>query len=135
MTLQFLGDVPDSRLLEVRSAGAEAAAAGTACAFVLDRLEHWVRAEVLCLAATSVPGVLSDLVDRLRSGLRARGFAPDGRPWKPHVTLARDVERAPPPPDALAPVPFQAGRVSLVQSVTDRAGARYVELDGWALQQ
>jgi 2'-5' RNA ligase len=133
VTLQFLGDVPDARLPEVRAAGAEAAASGEASAFVLDRLEHWPRPEVLCLSASAVPPGLVATVERLRVGLRARGFEPDGRPWKAHATLARDVRRPPPPPRALAPVTFPARRIALVQSVTDRAGARYVELDGWDL--
>ena len=133
VTLQFLGDVPDSRLPLVRAAGAEAAAAGAASALDLDRLEHWTRPEVLCLSASAVPTVLVATVERLRAGLRSRGFEPDGRAWKAHATLARDVRRAPPPPDTLAPVTFQARRIALVQSVTDRSGARYVELDGWDL--
>ena len=133
VTLQFLGDVPDSRLPEVRAAGAEAAAAGVAGAFDLDRLEHWARPEVLCLAASVVPDGIVATVERLRAGLRARGFEPDGRAWRAHATLARGVRRAPPPPDALTPVRFPAKRVALVQSVTDRSGARYVELDGWDL--
>ncbi|MFO1406849.1 MAG: RNA 2',3'-cyclic phosphodiesterase [Steroidobacteraceae bacterium] len=133
VTLQFLGDVPDARLLEVRSAGAETAAAGRPAAFELDRLEHWARPEVLCLAATSVPESLTAMVQRLRAALRARGFEPDGRPWKPHATLARGVVRAPPAPDWLAPVRFPVQRIALVQSVTDRSGARYVEIDGWDL--
>ena len=133
VTLQFLGDVPDSRLPEVRAAGAEAAAAGVACAFDLDRLEHWPRPEVLCLAASIVPDGIVATVERLRDGLRARGFEPDGRPWRAHATLARGVRRAPPPPDVPARVRFPANRIALVQSVTDRSGARYVELDGWDL--
>ena len=133
VTLQFLGDVADARLPEVRAAGAEAAAAGEACAFDLDRLEHWARPEVLCLSASTVPTGLVATVERLRAGLRSRGFEPDGRAWKAHATLARDVRRAPPSPDAMAPVRFLARRIVLVQSVTDRSGARYVELDGWDL--
>ena len=133
VTLQFLGDVPDSRLAEVRAAGAEAAAAGGACAFDLDRLEHWARPEVLCLSASTVPAGIVATVERLRAGLRSRGFEPDGRPWRAHATLARDVHRAPPSPQSLAAVTFPARRIALVQSVTDRSGARYVELDGWDL--
>ena len=117
----------------MRVDGAEAAAAGAASALDLDRLEHWARPEVLCVAASVVPDGIAATVERLRAGLRARGFEPDGRAWKAHATLARDVRRAPPPPDTLAPVTFQARRIALVQSVTDRSGARYVELDGWDL--
>jgi 2'-5' RNA ligase len=133
VTLQFLGDVPDARLLELRSAGAETAGAHAASSFELDRLEHWARPEVLCLAATAVPASLAEMVERLRQGLRARGFAPDGRPWRAHATLARGVQHTPPVPPAIEPVRYPARRIALVQSVTDRSGARYVELDGWDL--
>jgi 2'-5' RNA ligase len=126
--------VPDARLPDVRAAGAAAAVAGEPCTFDLDRLEHWARPEVLCLSASVVPSGLVETVERLRDGLRARGFEPDGRPWKPHATLARDVRRVPAAPPTLSPVRFPARRIALVQSVTDRAGARYVELDGWDLE-
>jgi 2'-5' RNA ligase len=66
LTLEFLGTVPGSRLPAVLDAGASAAASGRHDVIVLDRLEYWRRPQVLCLAASVVPGPVCALVDSLR---------------------------------------------------------------------
>jgi RNA 2',3'-cyclic 3'-phosphodiesterase len=130
VTLEFLGDVPESRLPAVFDAGAAASGGASACELVLDQLEHWKRPEVLCLAAGSIPEALSALVQSLRSELQLRGFAPETRPFRAHLTLARKIRRAP-PPGAVEPVWWPVRGLSLVQSVTERSGSRYLELAAW----
>jgi len=134
VTLEFLGDVPERSLQPVMDAAATAAGAPFACDLEFDRLQHWKRPQVLCLAASSVPGPLAALVDSLRAELLLRGFSPERRPFKPHVTLARRVRRAPPSMgDELSarPLHWPVRKVALVQSVTDPGGARYTELACW----
>ncbi len=131
VTLEFLGDVPESRLPAVIDAGGAAASAvAPACEIVFDRLEYWKRPQVLCLVAGSIPEPLKALVHALRSELQLRGFTPELRPFRAHVTLARRVLQAP-PPGPLAPLLWPVRGVSLVQSLTDRSGSRYVELAAW----
>jgi 2'-5' RNA ligase len=130
VTLEFLGDVPESRLAAVIEAGAAASAAASTCEIVFDRLEHWKRPEVLCLVAGSIPQPLAGLVHALRSELQQRGFTPELRPFRAHVTLARRVPQ-PPPPGPVAPLHWPVRGVSLVQSLADRSGSRYVELAAW----
>jgi RNA 2',3'-cyclic 3'-phosphodiesterase len=130
VTLEFLGDVPESRIPVVVDAGAAASAAASNCEIVFDRLEHWKRPEVLCLVAGSIPEPLAALVHALRSELQQRGFTPELRPFKAHVTLARRVPQ-PPHPGPVAPLPWRVRGVSLVQSLTERSGSRYVELAAW----
>jgi len=130
VTLEFLGDVPELRLPAALDAGAAATGAATACELEFDRLEHWKRPQALCLVAQSVPQALAGLAQSLRAELRLRGFVLETRAFRPHLTLARRIAQAP-PPVAFEPLRWPAGAVSLVQSVTDRQGARYVELAAW----
>jgi 2'-5' RNA ligase len=131
--LEFLGDVPEVRLPDVLDAGAAASVSAVACDLVFDRVEHWKRPQVLCLSASSIPGSLASLVQSLRSELAVRGFAPEGRPYKAHVTLARKVRKAP-PPELVDPLSWLVGELALVQSVTERSGSRYESLATWPLR-
>lgn len=132
LTLEFLGGVPESRLQAVREAGATAAAAGSPGAIVLDRLEHWRRPQVLCLTASMVPEPVVALVGSLRDELTARGFRPERREFRPHLTLARKVVRGP-SSAAIDPVAWRVDGISLVESTTDPAGSRYSRLETWPL--
>jgi len=134
LTLEFLGDIPESRLQDVLDSGAAAASGAAAFELEFDLVEHWKRPQVLCLAASSTPGPLAALVSSLKAELRTRGFAPEARPFRPHVTLARRVVRA--PSSAVGQLPhgplrWPARAFALVQSVTGPEGARYVELACW----
>lgn len=132
VTLEFLGNVPESRLAAVLEVGA--AASGSLAPFdvVLDRIEYWRRPQVLCMAASSIPQPLQALVQSLRSELVARGFQAEQRPFKAHLTLARKV-RHPPPTVALEPLVWPAREFSLVESTTDPAGSRYQRLATWTI--
>jgi 2'-5' RNA ligase len=130
VTLEFLGDVPESRLPAALDAGAVASAVASVCEVELDRLEHWKRPQVLCLAAGSIPQPLAALVEALRSELRLRGFTPEARPFKAHVTLARRVVQ-PPAEVPVAPLRWPVQGLALVQSLTERAGSRYVQIAAW----
>jgi RNA 2',3'-cyclic 3'-phosphodiesterase len=130
VTLEFLGDIPESRLPAVLDAGAAASAVASACEVDFDRLEHWKRPQVLCLVASSIPQPLAALIESLRAELQVRGFTPEARPFKAHVTLARRVAR----PPALAPVKplrWPVRGFALVQSVTEPAGSRYLQIATW----
>jgi 2'-5' RNA ligase len=78
------------------------------------------------------PPALELLQDRLERLSEAIGFAPDGQPFRPHVTLARVREGQRLPPGALEslagayePVPFLASELVLYESLPDRVGPRY----------
>ncbi|NJD31610.1 MAG: RNA 2',3'-cyclic phosphodiesterase [Gammaproteobacteria bacterium] len=132
LTLEFLGSVPESRLQEVLDAGAALSGRTPRFEIVFDKVEHWKRPEVLCLTASATPEPLAAFVQALRSELLARGFEPEKRPFKAHLTLARKVRR-PPPLATLQPLPWPAGEFSLVESTTDPSGSRYGTLATWPL--
>lgn len=131
LTLEFLGAVPAARLPDVR----EAATAVRAEPFelVLDALEYWRRPRVLCLVARELPPALAALVQSLRSELASRGFEPECRPFRAHLTLARKVGQ-PPGLAPTDPVHWPATDFALVESVTERAGSIYRPLGTWSLQ-
>jgi 2'-5' RNA ligase len=99
---------------------------------VFDRVEHWRKPRVLCLAASETPPALDVLVASLRTAISARKLPFDERPYRPHVTLARHVARF----DPIAtnePLRWHADSFALVESRTDPSGARYVPLASWLL--
>jgi 2'-5' RNA ligase len=133
LTLEFLGDVPEPRLGSVLEAGAEVAGSAAPFDLVLDRLEHWRRPQVLCLTASVVPQPLQALVGLLRLALSDRGFVPERRPFRAHLTLARKV-RLPPAAGPVEPLRWAAHDYSLVESITGREGSRYERLATWPMR-
>ena len=130
VTLEFLGPVPESKVALARDAAAGVRA--SPCEVVFDAVEYWRRPEVLCLVAKAVPGPLCSLVAQLRDGLAARGFEPESRPFRAHLTLARKVVH-PVSPVTFEPLRWPVGDFALVESVTDRTGSVYTPLARWPL--
>jgi 2'-5' RNA ligase len=131
VTLEFLGPVPASRVAAARAAAAQVRAAP--CEIRFDAVEYWRRPEVLCLVARALPPPLADLVQQLRTALAIRGFEPESRPFRAHLTLARKVSH-PVTPVQFEPLPWPAADFALVESVTDRSGSVYTPLAAWNLQ-
>ena len=133
LTLEFLGGVPEARLVSVLEAGEAAAGSVTPFEVVLDRLEYWQRPQVLCLTASVVPESLAVLVRSLRTALATRGFEPEARAFRPHLTLARKI-RLPPPAAPVEPQRWAAHEYALVESITGRDGSRYERLSTWPMR-
>jgi 2'-5' RNA ligase len=87
VTAAFLGPVSETRL------AALLALCGPVppLTIALDRLEHWPRPRVLVAATSHLQDDLRLLVDGLWRRLDRLGFARETRPFRPHVTLARDI--------------------------------------------
>lgn len=132
VTLVFLGSVAESAVPSAVAAGHAAAAAGQPFELVFDRLAHWPRPQVLVAEATDTPAAATALSGSLVAGLAEAGFAFDRRPFRPHVTLARKMGK-PAARLALRPVCWPVGELALVESVTDRSGARYSVRQRWPL--
>jgi 2'-5' RNA ligase len=80
---------------------------------------------------------LGELAAALESAARGAGFAPEERPFRPHLTLAR-AERegratAPPAGGGPAAAEFPCGRVTLFRSELLPTGARYTVLEEFPL--
>lgn len=111
LTLHFLGAQPRARLPELLD--------GFVVPFdpftiTIDAPAIWHNG-VAVLEAHAVPAALLDLHARLAGALVALGLAPERRPYRPHVTLARRAVGAVAPPDA-APLDWTADGYALVES-------------------
>lgn len=129
VTLAFLGEVPPARLPSLLELAA--GLASPAFELVFDRLEHWRRARVLAAVASALPPAASQLADALRERLVAAGFRPDLKPFRAHVTLAREVEAS--AATAMPAVALGCHEFMLVESRTERSGALYSVLGRWRL--
>ncbi len=140
LTLRFLGDVPGDQVDGVAAAVAAAAAGSRplslqvrgAGAFPTPR-----RARVVWLGLAGDLGPLAALAAALDARLAPLGFAPETRPFTPHLTVARARARGGAPglamalataSAALAPVPWHADALTLFESHLEHGGARHVAL-------
>lgn len=135
VTLAFLGTVAGSFLARVIEVGGQGPWPTVELAF--QRIEYWVKPRVLVALPDRVPAAGPVFVDRLWQALEPLGFAREQRPWRPHLTLARQVRRPPPGDLALAPVmgaaPEPAWRLALVESSSHPDGVRYKPIADWPL--
>ncbi len=119
VTLHFIGNVFAERVPDI------AAGVGVPLEpfeLVLDQPQLWPQGlAVLC--ASEVPAALQALHDRLGRALRGLNQAVDGRPYQPHLTLARRADAAI-PPSACAPIVWSVRSFALVVS-TGRTDQRY----------
>ena len=123
LTLAFLGDVAESRVADAM----EAARLVDPRSFMvrLDRLGGFRRSKVGWAGMSRPAPALLAMQSELESGLRARGFALEERPFAPHVTLVRKVER-PVAAEAIEAIAWKARAISLV--LTQPGTGRYVRL-------
>jgi RNA 2',3'-cyclic 3'-phosphodiesterase len=129
ITLAFLGDCDPARCDAVQAAAARVRP--RPFELVLDRAGLWVHNRIAWLGASEMPPELEVLVQGLRSALADAGVAFDGKPFVPHITLARKVRPGSTLP-ALSPVRWPVAGFALVQSVLDRGGSNYAVLARWS---
>lgn len=91
LTLAFLGEI-DAERRRCAQAAADRVRAQP-FRLRLDRVGHWARPRILWCGASECPEPLLDLLAGLNQGLLGCGFAPERRPFVPHLTLARKAPR------------------------------------------
>ena len=134
LTLKFFGEVAPERLDVIEEAVRFAGQNTGLLDLRLDGLGAFpsvVRPKVLWVGIDAPPA-LELLYDRLERGGEAIGFAPEGAPFRPHVTLGRVREGHRLPSGALeeaartiAEVPFVGRRLVLYESLLTTQGPRY----------
>ena len=108
-------------------------------AITFDRLEHWPAARLLCALPAEPPAPILAFARRLQERLAAGGFTPDLKssvsvsasiikPFRPHVTLARKVQR-PPSVREMQPVTWGFTDLVLMDSKTLPGGSVYTVLE------
>ncbi len=139
VTLHFLGERPAAEIPRLCAAVAGAPdlavpLAGTGTLWLAPRRPH-----VLTCGLESPGPALAALHAGLGAALQATagGWTPDGRPLRPHVTVARVRRGARPRRDAVPAAPAlrcAATAVLLQRSVPEPRGARYETLERRALR-
>ncbi|HEV2268318.1 MAG TPA: 2'-5' RNA ligase family protein [Steroidobacteraceae bacterium] len=154
VTLAFLGAVPERRLPQLsevaraaafalpsadrprsglRAAGEVYDSAESPCELTFDQLEYWRAARLLCALPSAPPESIVALARRLQERLIESGFTPDRKPFRPHVTLARNVVR-PALLQEMQPVVWHFAELALVESRTLPAGPAYRVLQSFSTQ-
>jgi 2'-5' RNA ligase len=128
LTLLFMDGVPNDRLQDLVHIGAAVAAAAKPFALRLDQAAVWPQGGIAHLAPSHAPRELTALHAALLQAVALAGVPCDKRSFRPHLTLARHAT-AGQAPQAFAPVAWQAGELSLVQSML--GSGRYAVLDRW----
>lgn len=131
VTLAFVGRVDAAGLAACRDAGA--CVQGEPFALDLDAAGAFPRARVAWLAPAAVPPALDALVAGLRAALARAAVACDPKPFRCHLTIARDI-RAPLPAQTVSRVRWPVADFALVESVSDAAGVRYETRAKWPLR-
>lgn len=140
VTLAFLGSVPERRLPELAEVARGAAAATRSAlggadspddplALAFDRLEYWRAAHLLCALPTEPPASVAMLAQKLQELT-----GPTTSPFRPHVTLARKVNRFA-RTIGMRPVTWSFTDFVLVDSKTLPAGSIYTVLERFPLSQ
>ena len=134
ITLKFFGEVPDERLEVIAEALRLASAGGQPMTLTLGGVGAFPteRRPRIIWAGIGPHAALAALRERVENAADAIGFAREGVPFAPHVTLGRlrEGQRLPPgafqsPACELKPLSFRADRRALYESVLTPAGPRY----------
>ena len=139
LTVKFLGAVAEERIESIASVLTGVVVGVGAFEAEIEGLGAFpsaVRPRVVWAGVTAGAGPMGELAGRVDEALIALGFAPDARPFSPHITLGRVRQPggAPALTEALrgaAGRPFgrlRVARVSLMRSELSPRGARYTEL-------
>lgn len=130
ITLAFLGATNIEQRRCVEHACADIAA--EPIEIRLERMRYRTRGGIVWIEPVVTPPALTDFVRALEAGLKTCGIALAPRPYRAHVTLARDVRRLSAP---LLPVPvgWTAETFCLVKSVPAPGGSRYTIEREWVL--
>ena len=93
ITLPFIGDVEERHIPDIQALAAQVEV--EPFRLVFDRLEHWVRPKVACLAVATVPSELTELMSSLNDVLTLVGVTPNDRTYRPHITVTRNARTFP----------------------------------------
>jgi 2'-5' RNA ligase len=145
LTLRFLGEVEEKKLEALKRVCAESAAEFAPFVLALKGagvFPNFRQPRVLWAGLAGETETAARLQRRLEEGLVSLGFAPEDKPFKPHLTVgrvksgknARQVAAL----AEIAELPalsFEVGEIVLMKSELHTAGARYTPLAKCVLSQ
>jgi len=138
VTLCFVGAVAEEQLDALQAAANDVRAPAVIMHF--DRIEYWAKPKILCATTDQSASASSvqELSAHLANASLAAGFAPDTKPFRAHLTLARKVDAKSAAacewPRALAaPVTVHCDRFALMRSDKGEVGSIYSVVAEWPL--
>jgi len=136
VTLCFVGAVAEDKLEALQDAAR--GVHGRAVRLRLDSLDYWTKPKVLCAVTSAAASLAQELSAQLADALTAAGFAPDAKPFRAHLTLARKVDSTSAAacewPHLLAsPVSMHCERFALMRSEKGESGSVYSAVAEWPL--
>ena len=135
VTLAFLGDVAAARLGELAGLGQQVAVSWQGpipIELSFERLACWRRPQILCVLERAPGESAALLAGALKRAALAAGFAPDLKPFRAHVTVARKVVQLQ-SPETMEKVTWQSAALALVESRSSAAGPVYSVLESQLL--
>jgi 2'-5' RNA ligase len=140
VTLVFVGSVAEVRMQDLFKIAEHVSAAARGSGefgsgplrLAFDAVEYWRKAKIICATASTPSGAASALSEALKSHLVAAGFAPDLKPFRAHVTLARKVPYGS-HDRTIQSVLWSFPQFALVESRTGPGGSSYSSLSSWSL--
>lgn len=144
LTVKFLGELTPEELRGVKEALVEAVAGTAPFSLVLSGMGAFpglARPRVLWIGVVEGGPAAQALQARVEEALGRRGFPKEGRPYSPHLTIARvreprglgALQQAMARDAQMAFGRFEVGALSLMGSDLSPAGARYSEVAAFPL--
>jgi 2'-5' RNA ligase len=132
ITLHFIGSVSEDQKHCLHQAAQTVT--GETCTLQLDYYGHFYRARVFWLGCHEIPETLSALYQNLGSALQTCDYRMERRPYAPHVTLMRKLNR---PGEMITPQPIEwpINEFVLVESVPVELGVEYRVIERYPLVQ
>jgi len=129
LTLKFLGETPPHRIKDIQEAMKRAA--GEPFELELYGVKAFNKSGIVSAEVGGDISALSSLVSRIEDALHILGFAREQRPYRPHITLAREFKAA--PGIDISAVPhgerrFTADEFTLFESTRQAGRLTYVPL-------
>jgi len=149
LTLKFLGNVAVDRIGEITGAIGEAAQGMSPLYLEVKELgvfPNLRRVQVAWVGVSGEVDKLGQLQQRIESNLAHLGFAPESRPFTPHLTLARIRDQASPAErqrfgELIVSTRFETAytievdAISLMKSQLTREGANYSRISSIGLKK
>jgi 2'-5' RNA ligase len=135
-TLCFVGAVEEERVGALRAAAASLR--GRPVRLRFDALEYWEAPKILCATSSRDSSSANELARALGEAAVAAGFAPDIKPFRAHLTLARKIAASqaatvPLPLPIEPPMVMRADKFLLMSSRREGEVSIYSAVDCWPL--
>ena len=130
MTLVYAGNVPEIRVHEIVAVGD--AIRLPPFDFPIDVAGCFSSAKVAWLGSTATPMTLRTLQRQLQQGVLAADFDIDTRAFRPHITVARNIDQDF-DPEVITTVDWPVEEFCLMHAISDGTEMRYQPLKVWPL--